>query len=165
LIAAAALIGSVGLIGPGQAVIRRALRRRRRRSVDPAEHAVGAWLELLDGLERAGMPADPGATNAEVAADVAHHFGSELVEPATAIAVIADRAVFSTVDPVDAAAADRAWQLQDTLRRRIVGRLERRDRLWALLRVGHAPRRPTDPVTAPTGARGRRATTPGMDDR
>lgn len=166
LIALAAALVLMGLIGPGQAALRRAWRRRNRRSADPAERAVGAWLEFLDGLERAGMPAPPGATNAEVAADVAHHFGSELVEPAAAIAVIADRAVFAPSEPLEADSAERAWQLQDSLHRLIHRQLDRRGRLWALLSVGHAPRRATDPAARTPGGTGhsrifRRPTDPG----
>ena len=130
------------LLGPGQAALRRAWRARRRRSADPAAMAVGAWLELLDGLDRAGLRPVRGATHAEVASEIGHHFGSELVEPAAAVAVVAERAVYSVSAPPDEAAAQAAWEAQRSLRRRVMGTLDLRQRLRSSLRVGSAPRRP-----------------------
>lgn len=98
-------------------------------------------MELLDGLDRAGMRPLPGATHAEVAADVANHFGSELAGEASAVAVIAERAVYSTASPPDEAAARRAWDAQRSLRRRVMATLERGQRMRAALRVGLSARR------------------------
>lgn len=128
--------------GPGQAAARRAWRRRTRRSDDPNEMAVGAWLELLDGLDRAGMRPRAGATNTEVAADVADHFGPDLAEPAGVVATIADQAMFSVAQPVAAESARQAWETTRTIHTRVAARLDRRDRLRSLLVVGSAPRRP-----------------------
>ena len=139
----------LGLAGPGQAAARRAWRRRARRSSDPAELAVGAWLELLDGLDRAGVPAGAGVTNAEVAADVATHFGSDLAVPAATLATLADRAVCSTTDPVDAGAAAQAWETQRALRRQLTAQMDRRARLHYMLSVGRAPRLPSTPGARP----------------
>ena len=139
------LLVLLGLAGPGQAAARRAWRRRARRSADPSELAVGAWLELLDGLDRAGVPAGTGTTNAEVAADLGTHFGPELAAPAATLAGLADRAVCSVSAPVDAAAATEAWELQRSLHRQLTAQLDRRGRLRYLLSVGRAPRHPSSP--------------------
>ena len=142
---ALAFIILVLLLGPGQAALRRAWRSSRRRSNDPAAMAVGAWLELLDGLDRAGLRPPPGATHAEVAAEVGHHFGSELVEPAAAVGVIAERAVYSTSAPPDPDAAQRAWEGQRSVRRRVMQTLDLRQRLRSSVRVGSTPRRAGPP--------------------
>ena len=142
---AIAYIILVLLLGPGQAGLRRAWRSSRRRSGDPAAMAVGAWLELLDGLDRAGLRPPPGATHAEVAAEVGHHFGSELVEPAAAVGVIAERAVYSTSAPPDAGAAQMAWEGQRSVRRRVMQTLDLRQRLRSSVRVGSTPRRAGPP--------------------
>lgn len=139
---ALAFVILVLLLGPGQAALRRAWRSSRRRSTDPAAMAVGAWLELLDGLDRAGLRPPPGATHAEVAAEIGHHFGSELVEPAAAVAVIAERAVYSTAAPPDPAAAQQAWDGQRSLRRRVMSTLDLRQRVRSSVKVGSTPRRP-----------------------
>lgn len=141
---------AVGLAGPGQAAARRAWRRRARRSSDPAELAVGAWLELLDGLDRAGVPAGPGVTNAQIAADMATHFGPDLAPPAASLATLADRAVCCRSDAVDIAAATGAWETQRSLRRQMTATLDRRARLWYLLSVGRAPRNPSGPADLPS---------------
>lgn len=143
------LIGAAGgllllllLAGPAQAAARRAWRRQGRRSADPAVLAVGAWLELLDGLDRAGMRPPSGATNAEVVAEVGHHFGSELAGSASEVAALAERAVYSSARPPDDAAARLAWQAQRALRRRVTATLDLRQRLGAAVRVGSAPAHP-----------------------
>jgi hypothetical protein len=130
------------LLGPGQAGLRRALRRARRRSPDPRARAVGAWLEFLDGIGRAGLRPTVGATAAEVAAEVGHHFGPDLVGPAEAIAATADQAVFSISLPPTPEAADTAWTAQRQLRRQIMATLDVRQRVRASLLVGTAPVRP-----------------------
>jgi hypothetical protein len=128
--------------GPGQAALRRGWRRRRRRSSEPDLLAVGAWLELLDGLDRRGMRPPPGATASEIAEEVGHHFGADLVQRASAVAGVADRAVFST-SPVAADAAVEAWATSRAVCREVVGGLDRRQRLRSALRVGDAPSRPS----------------------
>jgi hypothetical protein len=130
------------LLGPGQAGLRRALRRARRRSPDPQVRAVGAWLEFMDGIGRAGLRPPLGATAAEVAAEVGHHFGPDLVGPAEAIAATADQAVFSISLPLTPEAADTAWTAQRQLRRQIMATLDVRQRIRAQLLVGTAPVRP-----------------------
>jgi hypothetical protein len=129
-------------LGPGQAAIRRARRRRLRRSQDPTELAVGAWLEMLDGLDRAGMRPVAGATSSEVAEDVGHHFGPELVPQAASVAAVADRAVFSAAGPVPVGMAETAWEDAAQLRRRVAATLDTRQRFWSTLLVGSAPSRP-----------------------
>lgn len=136
-----ALIVLLLCAGPGQASARRLVRRRLRRRGDPPARAIGAWLELLDGAARAGMRPGPGATSAEVAAEIGHHFGSELAPVAAELGVVADRAVFSESDPPSADAADRAWELERRTRKSINVNLTGRQRVAALTRVGDAPRR------------------------
>lgn len=138
-----ALLLAVLALGPGLAALRRALRRRRRRSSDPSVLAVGAWLELLDGLDRAGMRPAAGATASEVAGEVGHHFGPELVPEAASVAALADQAVFSTVVPVSADAALAAWRSSQELRRRVLGGLDLGQRVRSSLSVGSAPSRPS----------------------
>lgn len=129
--------------GPGQAAARRTWRRRMRRAADPGLLAIGAWLELIDGLERAAVRVEPGATSSEVAAEVGHHFGAELVSAATTVGIVADRAVFSTTAVVGSDEAAAAWSAQRELRRRIMSGLDTRQRMRSTLTVGSAPRRPS----------------------
>ncbi|HMC39071.1 MAG TPA: transglutaminase-like domain-containing protein, partial [Acidimicrobiales bacterium] len=143
--AAVALAAVLVLVGPGQAGLRRVLRRRRRRSAVPPALAIGAWLELLDGLDRAGMRTAPCATGREVAAEMGHHFGVELVPDAVALAETADRALFSSRS-VTAEAAAEAWESARRLRRRALATLDRRQRLRSAFLVGSAPSRPYGPA-------------------
>lgn len=143
LVAVGILLVVAGALGPGQAAVRRAQRRRARRVADPSGLAVGAWLELLDGLNRAGMRTAHGATNLEVAADAGSHFGPEVVPTVRHVGSVADRAVFSTQHPPDRASADEAWKAQDAVRRVVYRSLDRRQRVRALLSVGSSPRAPT----------------------
>ncbi len=129
--------------GPGQAALRRARRRRYRRAAEPGARAVGAWLELLDGLDRAGMRPAEGATATEVAQEIGHHFGAEYVDQAWAVADVADRAVFSTAVPVAAEEAGRAWEVSKEVQRRVLATLDMRQRLRSALVVGSAPIRPS----------------------
>lgn len=144
-----ALLVALGLVvlasaaGPGQAALRRAWKRRTRRSGDANEMAVGAWLELLDVLQRAGMRPGPAATNAELAADAGNHFGAELAEAAATVAAIADQAVFSSTLPVEERSAREAWDAARTAQAVLLRALSRRDRVRSLLLVGSAPRHPS----------------------
>jgi Transglutaminase-like superfamily len=145
LIAVAAVTGLLliaGLAGPGQAAIRRSRRRRARRTADPTELAVGAWLELLDGLEQSGMETPRSATGSEIAVDAGRYFGPEVVEPIAAVGALADRAMHSISDPPDEVSAREAWDSQAALTQRIRDSLELRARGRALLSVGTNPPRP-----------------------
>jgi TgpA N-terminal domain/Transglutaminase-like superfamily len=142
LLIAVGIIVVVAALGPGLAAARRAARRQARHREEPAELAVGAWLELLDGLTQAGMVTAPGATSSEVAAEAGRHFGPDLVDPVYEIGTLADRAVCSLRDPPDGPSAQAAWEAQRGLRRTIHGRLERPQRARALMAVGSGPRRP-----------------------
>lgn len=144
-----AVIAVVGMVlilllaGPGQAAARRAGRRRRRRSDEPDLMAVGAWLELIDSLERAGLRLEPGSTSSEVATEVGHHFGADLVPDVARMAAVADRAIFCTSVPIHPAEAAEAWVAARDLRRRVVSGLDGRQRLRSSVLVGHAPGRPS----------------------
>jgi hypothetical protein len=148
-----AVVGGVvlvlALLGPGLASARRALRRRARRRADPSELAVGAWLELLDTLEQAGMSAGPGDTSAEVADEAGRHFGPDVAEPVHEVGAVAEQAVFSVSGPPDEEAARRAWDTQRTVRLTLHRNLDRRQRARSLLVVGSAPR---DPSSGPGSA-------------
>jgi hypothetical protein len=153
LIAVAGVGLLAALLGPGLAGARRLRRRRARRRADPSELAVGAWLELLDGLQQAGMAAGPGATTAEVATEAGRHFGPDVTGPVQEVGAVADRAVCSVAAPPDAGAAEGAWAAQRAVRQTIRRGLDRRQRARALLAVGSAPR---DPSAEPAPARARR---------
>jgi hypothetical protein len=121
---------------PGQAAVRRRRRRGARFSGDPARLAVGAWLELLDGLLRAGMAPHEAATSSEVAAVAADHFGSEIEAPVILVGQVADRALFAPSRPTSADDAATAWRTQAEVVRRVLRSLDRRQRLRAMLTVG-----------------------------
>ncbi len=145
------------LLGPGVAGARRLVRRRARRGdggTGPPRLAVGAWLELLDGLQQAGMPPDPAATTAEVATEAGRHFGAEVTGSVQEVGRVADRAVCSVRAGPDREAAEQAWEVQRVLRRTIHRSLDRRQRARSLLAVGSAPRRPElDPADQVAGGR------------
>jgi hypothetical protein len=129
--------------GPAAAALRRWRRRRRRRSTDPSALAVGAWLELLDGLDRAGMSCSSASTASEVARETGHHFGSDFVQPAAMVAALADRAVFSTTARIGPREALEAWDRVRELRRQLRAGLDVRQRIRYSLLVGSAPSRPS----------------------
>jgi len=139
----AGLLLIAALAGPGLAGVRRLLRRRARHQSEPSQLAVGAWLELLDGLHQAGMSARPGDTSAEVATEAGRHFGPDITAPVREVGALANRAVCSISEPPDQAAAARAWESQESVRRAVHRGLDRRQRARALLSVGSAPRRPS----------------------
>jgi hypothetical protein len=139
------------LVGPGLAGVRRIVRRRARRGADPSQLAVGAWLELLDGLQQAGMITGPGDTSGEVATEAGRHFSPDVTAPVQAVGAVADQAVFSVTDPPDREAAEDAWETQRQVRRAVHRGLDGRQRVRALLAVGSAPREPSSASgSAPT---------------
>jgi hypothetical protein len=142
LIAVAAFVLLLLAAGPGQAALRRAWRRRSRRSDRPDELAVGAWLELLDDLDRAGMEPTLGWTSTEVADEVGLHFGAEYQPSVRAVGTLADQAVFSTAPDLDLEKAQKAWQTQEKAARGVLRSLDRRQRMRAWLSVGRGPRLP-----------------------
>jgi hypothetical protein len=143
LLLGAAVLLLMLLAGPGQAAVRRDRRRRRRRdSSEPRELAVGAWLELLDGLERAGLVPTAGATASEIAAEVGHHFGREHIPAARKLAGVADAAVFSSHDWLTYESAIGVWTDAHGLTRQILAGLDRRQRLRAAVLVGSSPATP-----------------------
>jgi hypothetical protein len=142
LLLAGGLVVAVLLAGPALSATRRYLRTRARRSDDPIVLATGAWLELLDGLDRAGMQVADSATGMEVAGEAAAHFGAEVRSQVVDVAVIVDRGLYSTLDPPTAEDALRAWSAQRQLTRHVLQGLDRRQRARALMTVGSSPRRP-----------------------
>jgi hypothetical protein len=129
LLPGTALALVVTLAGPGLAGLRRTVRRRRRFSRDPVLLAGGAWLELLDGLARAGMQVVPGATSSEVATEAGHHFGAGVPDRVMGVGQVADRAMCSVLDPPDVRAATEAWNAQRVLEHDIYRSLERWQRI------------------------------------
>jgi hypothetical protein len=139
----AGVLAAAALLGPGLAGARRLVRRRARRRTEPAQLAVGAWLELLDGLEQAGVATRPADTTREVANAAGQVFGPNLARPVEEVGAVAERAMFSVSGPPDRSAAQEAWATQQALRRTVHRSLDRRQRARALLAVGSAPRRPS----------------------
>ena len=145
VLAGAGVLALMLVAGPGQASLRRARRRRLRRSADPRTLAVGAWLEVLDGLERAGLVPESGATASEIATEVGHHFGREHVMAARNLAGAADEAVFSSLTPMTYEDALEVWNGAQDLSRRVVAGLDRRQRWRATFLVGSFPATPAGP--------------------
>ena len=144
-----ALIATAGLLllllaWPAASAVRRRLRSRARQSADPALIAAGAWLELLDGLERAGMQIGRSSTGSEVADDASGHFGAIVGPQVMEIAEVADRGLYSLFDPPGFGEAQQAWSKQRQLTREIIRSLDRRQRTKALVAVGSGPRRPSE---------------------
>ena len=139
VIASGAFLVLLGAV-PGIAEYRRRRRRRRRMSPDPAVLASGAWLELLDGLTRAGMEVPDAWTSFEIAGEAGRHFGDAVTPRVAAIGSVADRAVCSVIDPPDDEAALAAWNCQRDLQHDIFGVLDHRQRLRALLTTGRKTR-------------------------
>ena len=135
-------LAAAALAVPLQASLRRRRRRLARSSGDPASVAVGAWLELLDGLWRAGMSTNPAATSSEVAAEAARHFGSRLATPVATLGAAVDRALFGPRAGTDRVEAERAWWMQVSITQQALSTLDRRQRLRAFLRVGRSPATP-----------------------
>jgi hypothetical protein len=148
-----AVLGGVlvaaALLGPGLAGLRRLVRRRARHRNDPSQLAVGAWLELLDGLQQAGMVTGFGDTSREVATEAGRHFGPDVTSPVQAVGAVADQAVFSISDPPEREAAEGAWETQRRVRRAVHRGLDGRQRAKALLAVGSAPREPSSASGSP----------------
>lgn len=108
------ILGTVGLL-----VWRKHRRIRRRRSGDPRHRLIGAWQETLDVLAESGLEGLRALTGSEVAAATSRRFGTDTEAPARELAELADAAIFRPSAPIEAAAADRAWQGHTELRRRI----------------------------------------------
>jgi Transglutaminase-like superfamily len=124
--------------------LRRRLRRvARHQTGEPRLMAVGAWLELLDGLSRAGVQIPLSATSSEVATTVAQRFGPDLAVPARTVGSAADQAIYSRWWPIGPALAQRAWDEQRRINKGVLRSLSVADRGRALLRVGTAPARPS----------------------
>ena len=152
LIAALAVGVAVLLVlaaGPGLAAARRRSRRKARRQGDPPAMAAGAWLELLDSLQQAGMVSGRGATSAEVAAEAGRHFGPEVTAPVQQVGDLAERAVFCRTAPPAQDDALEAWNTLQSVRGRVHRRLDRRQRWRALVAVGSAPKLPVAPGAGP----------------
>jgi hypothetical protein len=139
-VAGAALFAAI--LGPGLAGARRLVRRQTRQQKDAPRLAVGAWLELLDVLQQAGMPSAAGDTAAEVATEAGRHFGPDVAGPVQEVGTVAEQAMFSLRSPPDQQSAEGAWETQQAIRHAIRRRLDRRQRVRAMLAVGSAPRRP-----------------------
>ncbi|MHB1535616.1 MAG: DUF3488 and transglutaminase-like domain-containing protein [Acidimicrobiales bacterium] len=151
LVGLVVLLALLGL-APGVAAVRRFRRRRSRQAADPSGLAVGAWLELLDTLERAGMRVGGGATTLEIVADAGRHFGPQVTAPAMQVGLLADRAIYAVLDPPAPGDAMRAWEQQQMVRRSLWASLDRRQQLRAIIRVGHHPRTPYDHSGGPSVA-------------
>ncbi|HLH47332.1 MAG TPA: hypothetical protein VKV25_09245, partial [Acidimicrobiales bacterium] len=158
VVIALGVVLAAGAAAPGVALVRRELRRRARRRGTGAAVASGAWLEVLDTLERVGAAPALWATAEEVAAEVERPWGPEAGALVRHVGELADRAICAPRHPPALEEAERAWAELPGLRRALLGRLDRRERAAAALRVGSQPRRavpaerrdqPPAPVAAP----------------
>ncbi|KJE20884.1 Transglutaminase-like superfamily protein [Frankia torreyi] len=142
-LAGLALAGAVVIAGVAYVVLglsAPARRRRRRRAADgDRERVVGAWLDTLESLDRAGAPVPPSATPTDVV-----DLGSALVGPGgraplTALARLATAALHGPDIPgapsaVSGREAEAAWQHSATMRtelRRVTPRSRRARRCLA----------------------------------
>lgn len=84
----------------------KAVRRRRRRAADdPRQATLGAWLETVDRLRDAGLPAKRGRSTAEVVGTVGD---PAVATPLSALATLADRAAYAPESP-DPEIPRQAW--------------------------------------------------------
>jgi transglutaminase-like putative cysteine protease len=89
----------------------RSRQRRRRRAVEPAKRALGAWDELLVTVRQAGTPIR-GRSAPSVAADAAAIVPAEAYS-VSQLATLVERALY---DQITEREADTAWQLSDRAR-------------------------------------------------
>lgn len=131
LTAAGCLLLSFAAVVPAAKSIRR---RRRRRAPTAAARVDGAWRETVDRLLESGVAARPALTRHELSvAALARHPRARL-GPLDDLRLLADEVAFSG-EAVDDAAASRAWDLADSVNRRVGGSLPMRARLVALLDI------------------------------
>lgn len=122
---------------------RRRVRRLRRRQGPGADLVTaGAWLELIDTVDRLGLRLAPSASGTEVSRNVAAHFGESFGPPSALLASLSDQALFCTRSPIGPEGAILAWATQDKLASELRRTAGRRRRLQSLVRVGSAPSRP-----------------------
>lgn len=109
------------LLGGLVVVLGKSVRRRRRaRRGSPARRIVGAWAEVVDRLQEAGLPAPGSAAMSEVAVDA--HRSPSVVSASVALdamAPLVTEAIYGPYEPSEVAAA-RAWELQRTIHRQVV---------------------------------------------
>lgn len=125
----------------GVAAARRVVRRRSRRGGRPDEAAVGAWLELLDDLRRAGVEPADAASATEVATLAGEHFGAELADTVLSVGGLADQALYFTRSTVDSSVVQASWEKERDLCRQVRATLAPRQRARAALAVGVNARR------------------------
>jgi hypothetical protein len=114
------VLGLAVLSAPFLAVLAAKWRRRalRRRAPTSVERIAGGWREFADTAVDHGYDPPPAATRKEFAGTIG---GSR----ASALAAVADRAVFSPIAPTQEE-ADTVWKAVDELR----GQLGKRDTRW-----------------------------------
>jgi hypothetical protein len=93
-------------------------------------------------MTRAG--ADPGSasTSSEIVDLVGHSFGPDLSEPVRQVAVLSDRALFSSRSAPDAETARQGWVAAVGFGRQLRSRLPLTQRVRGSLKVGGPRRRP-----------------------
>ncbi|MCU1489883.1 MAG: transglutaminase protein [Acidimicrobiaceae bacterium] len=115
--------------------IRRSARRRHRRRGVPERQVVGAWQEVLDGLEEADLGPTAPWTGEEVAQRATERFGMQAGESTRAVAVLADQALFSSANGLDEEDAVSAWAAQSQLHSAVRSALPWHLRVAMFLRV------------------------------
>jgi transglutaminase-like putative cysteine protease len=93
-------------------------RRRRRHRGGPADQVVAAWLEVVDRLRERGHPVADSTTPVEVAADARGGPAAAANNAMWELANTTTAAVCAPIPP-DPQAADRAWELENEIRRAI----------------------------------------------
>ncbi len=121
---------------------RRRTRRWRRRRGRPEEMAVGAWLELLDDLNRAGLQPSGAATSKEVADLAGQSWGPAMAAPVQRVGSLADQALCSQRSGLDADTAVTAWNDCETVRLEVRRQSSIAQRARGALHVGTQPPRP-----------------------
>jgi hypothetical protein len=97
------------LVSPFVVIIAAKLRRRqlRRKAASALQQIAGGWREFEDAALDHGFTPPPAATRAEFASSIG-------TEGASSVAVLADRAIFSPIEP-DVEQAAELWRSVDAL--------------------------------------------------
>ncbi len=125
---------AAGVLFAAQIRVRSALRRRRRRTGDPARRVVGAWAESLDLLSERKVADLSALTASQVGDVVGDRYGPAARDHVTQIGTLADRAIFSTSGRFTDADAEACWRAYADLRRESLSGLAPAKRAVALLR-------------------------------
>jgi transglutaminase-like putative cysteine protease len=115
--------------------VRRASRRRRRRSGTPSARVVGAWHETIETMREEAIAGLDAMTSSEAATEARIRFGPRAASHAAVVGQRAELAIFApSIATTDAEAQD-AWQQVGSFRAAVRAARSRRDSLRSLLRT------------------------------